>query len=70
MPTPAEQRERFARALNRAHGLVEEWAGDPTPITRAEAARLLADVLDTTPGVWTEAHLPDRPHLHVVPDPQ
>lgn len=58
-PERADQRERFARALNRAHGLVEEWDGDPTPIPRAEAARLL-----------TETDLPDRPHLHVVPDPQ
>ena len=55
--TPEEWRERvYARPAARAHALAESWAEDPTPVTRAEAARLLFEVLD--PRGWVET---DRP---------
>lgn len=54
--TPAEWRHRV-------HALVEEWADDPTPISRAEAATLLAERLD--PRGWAEVE-----RLWLVPPDQ
>lgn len=54
-------RERYMRAVNRADALADEWADDPTPITRAEAAELLSRVLELTG--WEQTDVPPPPHL-------
>lgn len=60
----AEQRRLYQRPLARAWALVESWADDPTPITRAQAADELARLLD--PRGWTETDA-SVPHLAAVP---
>ncbi|MGW7296129.1 hypothetical protein ACWGIB_27550 [Streptomyces xiamenensis] len=57
----ADARERYARALDRAHALAEELDG-PGSIDRAEAAGLLREVMDARPGVWRQS-----PALATVP---
>ncbi|MGK3107931.1 hypothetical protein [Streptomyces sp. WAC05858] len=57
--------ERHTRALDRAHALAEEWSGDPRPISRAEAAELLSEVLQL--DGWTVSE--PRPVLRAVPGP-
>jgi hypothetical protein len=37
--------ERYSRALDRAHALADQWSGDRSSFTRAEAAELLSQVL-------------------------
>lgn len=62
-----ERFHRFNRALNRADALIEEWTDDPTPITRAEAARMFSFVLALRGWEETDAQL--RPTLRAVPTP-
>lgn len=57
-----DHRRRYERPLARAHALAEQWDGDPSPITRAEAARLLAEAI--SPDGWTET---DIPRMAVIP---
>ncbi|MFE1362589.1 hypothetical protein [Streptomyces harbinensis] len=55
-----DARQRYARALDRAHALADDLGG-PGSIDRTEAAGLLRDVLDVRPGVWRQ-----RPALAAV----
>ncbi len=57
--------DRYVRALDRAHSLAEEWSGDQRPITRAQAAVLLMEVLQL--DGWT---VDEPPVLRAVPDPE
>lgn len=58
------RRELYMRAVNRADALADEWADDPTPISRAEAAELLSRVLELTG--WEQTDAPPPPHLALV----
>ncbi|MGW6695597.1 hypothetical protein ACWF62_17655 [Rhodococcus sp. NPDC054953] len=49
----ADARQRYGRALDRAHALADDLDG-PGSIDRTEAAGLLRDVLDVRPGVWRQ----------------
>lgn len=55
---------RYSRALDRAHSLAEEWSDDQSPISRAEAAELLAEVLRL--DGWTASDSLGAP-LRLVP---
>ncbi|TXS50152.1 hypothetical protein [Streptomyces sp. t39] len=60
-------RDLYSRALNRALSLAEQWQGDQTPITRAQAAEQLMEVL-TLHG-WEQTTRTAETHLNLVPEP-
>ena len=62
--TTDNHRRLYERPLARAHALADEWDGDPRPITRTEAARLLAEAIN--PDGWTETTAP--PLVAVPPE--
>lgn len=62
MTTPTD--DLYSRALNRAHALAEQWQGDQTPITRAEASELLMEVIQL--HGWTQTAAPTERHLSAV----
>lgn len=59
-----ERLDKHVRAVERASGLAEQWDGDPAPITRSEASRLLDEVLRLSG--WEQGD--PRPTLSVVPE--
>ncbi|KAF0646565.1 MULTISPECIES: hypothetical protein [Streptomyces] len=59
-----EQLDLHRRALARAHALTEQWQGDQTPITRAQAAEQLADAIQL--HGWTQTAAPVERHLSPV----
>ncbi|NUL14484.1 hypothetical protein [Streptomyces lunaelactis] len=58
-----ERLDKHSRALDRAHALTEQWAGDMTPVTRSGAADLFASLIELNGWEQTDA----RPHLAAVP---
>ncbi|MFD3717240.1 hypothetical protein [Streptomyces sp. NPDC058674] len=54
-----------ARALERAYALTDLWTGDPTPITRADAAAIYADALEL--DGWEQSD-PEPAPLRLVTD--
>ncbi|MET9957387.1 hypothetical protein ABZ135_38330, partial [Streptomyces sp. NPDC006339] len=58
---PADLRDR---ALNRTHALAEQWQGDHTPITRAQASELLMEVIQL--NGWTQTAVQPERHLAVA----
>lgn len=63
MTTAADLAVLRARALERAYALTDSWTGDPTPITRTDAAAIFADVLEL--NGW-EQRDPDPAPLRLV----
>ena len=59
-----ERLDKHSRALDRAHALTEQWAGDMTPVTRSAAADLFATVIELNGWEQTDP----RPRLAAVPD--
>ena len=57
---------KHSRALDRAHAMTEQWAGDMTTVTRSGAADLFATVIELNGWEQTDA----RPRLAAVPTPQ
>ncbi|KAF0646295.1 MULTISPECIES: hypothetical protein [Streptomyces] len=60
----AAELDLHRRAIARAHALVEQWQGDPTRITRAQAAEQLAVVIQL--HGWTQTDPPAERHLSPV----
>lgn len=58
-----ERLDKHSRALDRAHALTEQWAGDMTAVTRSAAADLFATVIELNGWEQTDP----RPHLAAVP---
>ncbi|MGP3684125.1 hypothetical protein ACTVZO_05325 [Streptomyces sp. IBSNAI002] len=65
MTTAAELAGLRARALERAWALTDSWTDDHTPITRAAAAEVFAEVLEL--DGWQQTSPPSTP-LHLVTD--
>ncbi|MER5461633.1 hypothetical protein ABT010_13285 [Streptomyces sp. NPDC002668] len=59
-----ERLDKQSRALDRAHAMTEEWAGDMTTVTRSAAADLFASLIELNGWTQTDA----RPRLAAVPD--
>ena len=58
-----ERLDKHRRALDRAHALTEQWAGDMTTVTRSAAADLFASLIEL--NGWTQTD--PRPRLTAVP---
>ena len=65
MTTREELTALRARALERAYALTDLWTGDPTPITRSDAAAIFANVLEL--NGWEQSD-PEPTPLRLVTD--
>lgn len=59
-----ERLDKQSRALDRADGLADQWAGDMTSVTRSAAGDLFASVLEL--NGWEQTDAPAERHLAVV----
>ncbi|MCY0943565.1 hypothetical protein [Streptomyces antarcticus] len=60
-----DRTDKMSRALDRAHALTEQWAGDLTLITRSAAADLFASLIEL--NGWEQSG-PPAAALRLVPD--